>query len=310
MSLVKAVWYRTLLPLLFLLGSISLLAIFTAARSGAGPVAEPSGIESAPTEQVGDRLLPLSGAHNARDMGGYSTVDGRKLRWGLLFRADKLADLSDADLALLAQLQLARVTDFRSAPERAQAPDRLPQQSPAINYQTLAINNPAVDVTELGRKLFAGQLSEAELLALIDRRSYVTDPAISRMWGRWVMSLAEPGGLPQLFHCTAGKDRTGFAAAIVLLTLGVVKQQVMDDFLLSNQYLAVGIDENIKKIQAQSPTAIDEELLWQVLGVSPQSLDGAIQAMEEQYGSVDGFIEKGLGIDSVTRKKLQELLLE
>jgi protein-tyrosine phosphatase len=269
-----------------------------------------AGNESSNAQTTKQRLLPLAGANNARDMGGYTTADGRAIRWGQLFRSDSLANLNDTDLTYLENLQLSAVTDFRGESERAAAPDRLPQQTPRITYRTVAINDPAVDVAELGRKVYAGLLSEAELLALTDRQGYVNEPAVSRMWGQWLAGLADPDNLPHLFHCTAGKDRTGFAAAIVLLTLGVPRDQVMEDFLLSNEYRRAGIEENIEKIQAHSEHEVDAEVLRQVLGVSPRSLDVAISAMEDKYGSIDGFIEHGLGIDAATRAKLQELLLE
>ena len=266
--------------------------------------------QSSDTQAKKQRLLPLAGTNNARDMGGYTTADGRAVRRGQLFRSDSLANLSDADVAYLENLQLSAVTDFRGDSERAAAPDRLPQQTPPITYRAVAISDPAVDVAELGRKVYAGELSEAELLALTDRQGYVNDPAVSRMWGQWLAGLAEADNLPHLFHCTAGKDRTGFAAAIVLLTLGVPTDQVMEDFLLSNEYRRAGIEESIEKIQTHSEHEVDAEVLRQVLGVSPRSLEGAIKAMEEKYGSIDGFIEHGLGIDAATRAKLQALLLE
>jgi len=301
---------RNFLPLAFLLATGWLLA-------GCGETSTDTGIANAqktdeqpvalPAHQ---RLLPLSNTLNSRDMGGYTTADGRMVKWGMLFRSDSLANLDEADLAYLEKLQLSAVTDFRGDSERAEAPDRLPQQSPAIAYRTLAINNPAVDVAELGRKFYSGQLSQAELVALTDRRGYINDAAISHMWGQWVRDLAEPGALPHLFHCTAGKDRTGFAAAIVLLTLGVSRDDVMQDFLLSNEYLAAKIEDNVQKIQAHSAAEVDADVLRQVIGVSPKSLEGAIQAMEANYGSIDGYIEQGLGIDGATRLKLQELLLE
>lgn len=276
-----------------------------------GQDAEPTATEEqASYESTYQRRLPLAGAANARDMGGYTTTDGRTVRWGVLYRADGLHELSDADVAYLEKLELAVVTDFRSESERAGAPDRLPELSPPIAYRTLSINDPAVDVAELGRKVYAGVLSEAELIALTDRRSYVENTETSRIWGQWVAELAEPGKLPHLFHCTAGKDRTGFAAALVLLTLGVPKEQVMEDFLLSNEYLDARIEEGIRRIQADSESDIDADVLRLVLGVSPASLEGAIEAMESQYGSVDKFIERGLGIDATTRARLRELLLE
>lgn len=257
-----------------------------------------------------ERRLPLAGTGNARDLGGYRTADGRTVRWGLLFRSDSLAELTDEDVAYLETLKLAVVTDFRAQSERDGAPDRLPQASPPIGYRTLSVNNPAVDVAELGRKVYAGQLSETELLLLTDRTGYVEDPTMSRVWGQWVASLADEENLPHLFHCTAGKDRTGFAAALVLLTLGVPREQVVEDFLLSNEYLGAKIETDIETIRAHSELEVDEDVLRQVLGVNPRSLEQAIAAMESKYGSVNAFIEHGLGIDASTRERLRALLLE
>lgn len=259
--------------------------------------------------QAGQRELLLNTTLNSRDLGGYVGADGRQVKWGVLYRSDSLAHLDDVDQRRLQALGLVRITDFRSESERLEAPDQLPQQSPAIDYRTLAINDPAVDVAALGRRFYAGDLSSEELLALTDRSAYVYDNSLREGWGQWLRSLAEPGALPQLFHCTAGKDRTGFAAAIVLLTLGVSREEVMVDFLLSNEYLARKIEANLKRIQANSASDIDPELLRQVLGVSPSSLEGAFEAMEQEYGSVDGYIEHGLGVDKATREKLQALLL-
>ena len=116
--------------------------------------------------------------------------------------------------------------------------------------------------------------------------------------------------MPHLFHCTAGKDRTGFAAAILLLTLGVSEQQVIDDFLLSNTFLADQIDKNLQKIASRSKTPLNETALRQVLGVTSSSLEGAFAAMRSSYGSIENFIEQGLGIEQKTREKLKETFLE
>lgn len=256
------------------------------------------------------RLLPLRHAANARDLGGYMTTDGRKVKWGALYRSDSIAELDAHDLDVLRQLELSVVTDFRSVQEREGAQDRLPQQSPAIVYRTVAVNNPVLDVAELGRRVYSADISNDELLALLDRRVYVTDPALRTAWGNWLRSLAEPGALPQLFHCTAGKDRTGFAAAIVLLALGVPREMVMDDFLLSNHFLSARIEEGVSRIQANTDAAFDPGVLAQVIGVSASSLENALMEMEARYGSVDGYIRDGLGIDDATRVLLQQALLE
>jgi len=260
-------------------------------------------------DDIDAQLLPLNGTENARDLGGYITQDNQIVRPRLLYRADSLAALNDSDLAYLKTLNLSAVTDLRSASERIAAPDRLPLQSPPIKYSTLNINNTTVNIPELRYKIFEGRLSSSELLALTNRESYVTDPAIRREWGNWLKSLTQPDNVPHLFHCTAGKDRTGFAAAILLLTLGVSEQQVIDDFLLSNAFLADQIDKNLKTIASRSKTPLNETALRQVLGVTSSSLEGAFAAMRSSFGSIDNFIEQGLGIEQKTREKLKEIFL-
>jgi len=291
------------------LAAIVLLVLATqpppAAFSASALVADPSTVTLA-----GKRLLALQGTANTRDIGGYVAADGRRVKWGLLYRSDALADLGANDLEILRQMSLATITDFRSDSERSAAPDRLPRQTPALRYRTVAVSNPAVDVKELGRKVFAGELTHSELEALLDRRAYVNDPALRRAWGDWLRSLAEPGALPQVFHCTAGKDRTGFAAAIVLLALGVPRTTVMEDFLLSNHYLEASIDRDVTRIQSEAKTQLDEQLLRQVVGVSAASLQQAFTEMESRFGSVDNYLTVGLGLDATTRMRLRELLLE
>ncbi len=256
------------------------------------------------------RVLPFTMVENARDLGGYQAADGRTVRWGRLYRSASIADMDQSDLDLMAGLGLATVMDFRSPAERAEAPDRLPAQEPAIEYRSLSLTDPAVDVEALRHRVFSGQLSEAELLALMDRRAYVNDPVLRDAWGGWLRSLAEPGALPQLFHCTAGKDRTGYAAALVLLVLGVSREQVMEDFLLSNELLADRIEAVTTQIEARSDAALDPGLIAQIVGVSAHSLEDAFAEMEAQYGSIDGYLTQGLGIDEKTRQSLQALLLE
>lgn len=256
------------------------------------------------------RLLPLASTSNTRDLGGYSNGQGQRVKSGMLYRSDSLAHLDLADLETLAGLRLASVADFRSQSEREGAEDRLPEQVPPIDYRVWNVNNPALDIRELGRRVKSGELNNGELEALLDRTSYIDDPDLRAAWGDWLHGLAEPGALPQLFHCTAGKDRTGFAAALVLMTLGVERDQVMEDFLLSNHYLATQIEAGVARVRQYSGDSLDPALLAGVLGVSARSLKGAIAAMESRYGSVQGYIESGLGVDMETRQRLRELLLE
>ncbi|HIK80351.1 MAG TPA: tyrosine-protein phosphatase [Porticoccaceae bacterium] len=149
-----------------------------------------------------------------------------------------------------------------------------------------------------------------EIQALLDRTAYVTNLKLRAEWGRWLKGLAEPINLPHLCHCTAGKDRTGYGAALILLTVGVSREQVMDDFLLSNDYLQQQIEQTVKYILTATSAPIDERTLRAVIGVSPISLESAFDAMETEHASIDVFIEQGLGIDPITRQILKPLLLK
>ena len=256
------------------------------------------------------RKVPHANTHNTRDLGGYAVADGRRVKWGMLYRSDSLAELDEPDVSILGELGLSRVTDFRSEEERQVAPDRLPRQTPPIVYRTVGVNNPALDVAELHRKFLAGELGSEELIALTDRRAYVSDEILRAKWGQWLRDMATPGALPQMFHCTAGKDRTGYAAALVLLALGVSREDVMRDFLLSNDYLQPRIEGGLAHFAANSEANISPQLLRQVLGVTPTSLTGAVDAMEARYGSMDAYNADGMGVDADTRVRLQTLLLE
>ena len=176
-----------------------------------------------------DRVWRLQGAPNFRDLGGYIGHEGRPLRWRRLFRSDHLADLTPADLARLQQLPLARTFDFRGIDERAATPYDLP----GVRQLSLAIEPTVVqrmnDIAAAGTALTAPVVTE---LMKDLYRALVNDRAdrFAELFAHLIESDA-----PSVFHCTAGKDRTGIAAALVLLALGVSRDVVQADYLLTNE---------------------------------------------------------------------------
>jgi len=267
---------------------------------------------SSPTNEQAEnpRLLSIQGTRNFRELGGYTTVDGRTIKRGMIFRSDNLADLERDGLKQLAGLNLGVITDLRSDPERAELPDKIPQQNPPIRQVVLKVNTHPVDIRQLTRQIMKGEMDKDEVSRLLDHNQFIENPTILAEWGQWVRSLAEPGNLPQLHHCTSGKDRAGFASAILLLTLGVPKETVIEDFLLSNEILADYNAGNIKKIKMFAGKDADMEVFHTIMGVQEKTLRNAFALMESEYGSIDGFIENGLGVDMDTRIALQDLLLE
>lgn len=256
------------------------------------------------------RCLPFEGANNFRELGGYRNVHGQQLRWGMLYRADKLSSLSDEDLAYFERLGICRVVDFRADEERVDAPNRLPENA-AIDEVVMAIAAKGAAVLKV-----AGALSEADAtpvqmgrLLVAVNRELVED--FSDTYSAWMRGLLEPSNYPQLFHCTAGKDRTGFAAAILLRALDVPMETVMADYLATNHYTAERIEEILDSLAEGGHLAnINRDALRALFAVEAHYLGEAFAAIDEHYGSFSAYLEKGLGFSEIERQGLRELLLE
>lgn len=293
------------------LASLAIIVFFAPGCGSNLPADErPIPGELNPSQREQHRRLPLDGAHNFRDLGGYKTTEGKTVKWGVLFRSDKLSELSNDDLEYLKRLKLRRIVDFRSKSERDAEPDRIPLQTPPIQVIENPISPVGMDPAVLKDKILSGDIEDLNLgeLFLKANRAFVTDSG--REFGVWVRSLADPDNLPSLFHCTAGKDRTGFGAAIVLLALGVPREDVIRDYMLTNIYTKDQIRKKLLQIRIFSLFRTDPEDVRPLLGVERRFIEVAFHAMEAKYGSVDNYLCKELGIDSKVRKALRDALLE
>ena len=171
-----------------------------------------------------ERLVPLAGAYNFRDLGGYPTVDGRHTRWGQLFRSDTLHELTDGDVAVLRSLGLATVVDLRTTRELVRT-GRGPLEPEAIAYRHLSVVRDAEGAEAMAAPAPSGDdLSERYLWYLDVGRQALVDA---------LGLLGDAGNYPLVFHCAAGKDRTGVLAALVLDILGVDRQTIVDDYLIT-----------------------------------------------------------------------------
>jgi len=290
---------------------VMLVAVLCACGSPNLPPAQrPLPSELPASERESSRNLPLDGASNFRDLGGYATSDGRQVKWGVLYRSGELGALSKDDLAYLKRLELRRVVDFRTVEERDAQPDRLPVQDPPLQQLWLPIAVKGATHREIREKMFSGGLEKTEMTQLLveGNRHFVTDD--SQVYGEFLRSLADSDNLPTLFHCTAGKDRAGFAAAIVLLSVGVPEKEVVRDFMLSNVYNAAWVEQKLWKARVFSLFRIDPEALRPLLGVEPAYIEAALDSMKKEYGSIDNYLREGLGVDDVVRQQLRNALLE
>jgi protein-tyrosine phosphatase len=238
-----------------------------------------------------DRHWPLQGASNFRDLGGYAGHGGRPLRWRRLFRSDHLGGLTDADQQRLAPLGLARTFDFRGQSERAAAPCRLI----GATRHSLAIE-PTV-VQRLQEHAASGAPLTAGVAAALMHELY--RGLVSEQAHRYAELFEQllHDDSPLVMHCTAGKDRTGVAAALVLLALGVSRERVLEDYLLSNE-----------TYRRPPPRAAVEPLPAEVLAVLWQVqagfLEAALQSIDDAEGGIEPYLRRRLGLGPAALRTL------
>ena len=250
------------------------------------------------------RLLPMDGAHNTRELGGYKTADGLSVKWGMLFRSDKLSDISKTDQAYLQNLGIKKIIDFRSKEEKAEDPDIIPK---GISYIEMPINVDGAMRSKIEAVLKGETNKEVKSFLIDANKEFVSDYV--EVYENFLRGLIDDEG-PILFHCTAGKDRAGFAAAITLIALGVSKEDVIKDYMKTNQFTKKRIEEIIKQIELMTLYQTDAEILRPLLGVEREYIETAFHTAEEEYGSIENFIKNGLNISDEDIKKLRNKFLE
>ncbi len=258
------------------------------------------------------RFLPLEGGCNFRDIGGYRTNDRRTIRWGCVFRAGVLSYLTETDREKLTRLGVRAICDLRRAEERAKEPTRWP----AGHIQPLCFEDE-------GGVPGAAALSRAEwTIAGV----HAAMNAVYRDLPRWMEARLRgffrcllQGRTPIVVHCAEGKDRTGMAVAVLLSALGVSRDSVVEDYLLSNE--AVNY-ENFIAIRNKSGlgvahtanakrrlVSIPDEVRAEIFKADADYLHAAFDEIDVKYGGMDAYLAKALGIDDATRQRIADLLL-
>ncbi|MHA7814834.1 MAG: tyrosine-protein phosphatase [Pseudohaliea sp.] len=250
------------------------------------------------------RGLGLPGGVNFRDFGGYRAADGRRVRWGYLFRSGNLSRLTDEAQHMFAGLAIDVVCDFRREDEQASDPSRLPKDTRRIN---LAITPGSQGSALYGaRHRLTGAGSMAEAMRDINREFVRSQ---SDRYAALFGHLLEPGNERVLVHCAAGKDRTGFAAALVLFALGVPRETVLHDYLLTRHYFDP-VRELSRVREKYDMHHLEDEALLPMLQVDESYLGAALAAIGENYGSVEAYLDKALGVGPAERAALAARYLE
>jgi protein-tyrosine phosphatase len=256
-----------------------------------------------------ERVLTLQGGCNFRDIGGYRTADGRQVRWGKVFRAGVLSYVTAGDHTSLGALGIRTICDLRRAEERLKEPTRWPDET----ARTLHWDDES-DAQSL-RKYAARQsaTSEGMFAAMLDLYRGLPLRMSARIRG--LLSCIVEDHLPVVVHCAAGKDRTGVAIAVLLSALGVPRDTVIDDYLLTNDvgnfevFIRGREDAQLGLADTKHPLlAMPEEMRRVAFSADPAFLSTAFEAIDE-LGGIDGYIEEVLGLDAEVREVLRERLL-
>ncbi len=241
------------------------------------------------------RDLGLAGLPNARDLGGYRTSTGDVIRHGVLFRADAPVKATDDDLAILDALGIVTVVDLRGATEA--------ENFGVGTWPVPRVHLPVSDVTTgiladlTGGNVVEAGASERTMIGMY--RDFVASAEPRRQFAAAVALIAAPGGVPLLFHCTAGKDRTGWLAAIVLTALGVDRDTVTADYLLTNERFTTGRGAvgRARLLASMAGFVDDIDLLTPLIDARASYLDAAFDEAESCYGSIGAFLRDGLDAD-------------
>jgi protein-tyrosine phosphatase len=241
------------------------------------------------------RHFNLAGASNFRDLGGYPARDGRAVRWRHIFRSNHLGHLTDADIEVLRSLGVRRAFDFRGTEERIAAMCGLAE----IAVHSLPVE-PTV-VAALRARLATGvPLSSTDALEVMrdSYRNYVRQntPAFRTLFGHLVADHA-----PLVIHCTAGKDRTGFACALILHALDVPDDLISEDYLLTNRFY---------RRDPSASSDLPEEVKQVLASVEASFLAAAFEAISDDYGTLENYFSEGLRLGAAERAELKARYLE
>lgn len=278
------------------------IALFLSALALATPVwakdAAPAHIHAAPA----DRFIAIEGGRNFRDVGGYVTADGRKVKHGVLYRSGSLGKLTAAGQAQLARLGIAEEIDLRTTEERRSDSFDL-RGAFGSGYWTRDYGHPMVAGAAYPDFSTMTAASMRAMMAAGYKSMAVQQlPAYRQLFARLIA-----GKGPLVLNCTAGKDRTGIGAALVLTALGVPYETVKEDFLLSNG--APGMDTLTADISPQL-AKLPANVVAPLVGVEGAYLDTAFAQLRQDYGSIDAFLERELGVGPAEKAALRRRMLD
>jgi protein-tyrosine phosphatase len=257
--------------------------------------------------------IKIASVPNLRDLGLWPTRDGGGVTPGLLYRSTELNSLAGTDMTAFAGLGIRSVYDLRTEVERTAQPDRLP---PGTQHVVLDVFKDSKDAAPAqlfkvtsDPKAAEEMLGGGKAVTLFEGgyREIVSLPSALAGYHRLFSDLTRQQHRPALFHCTGGKDRTGWAAAAMLMLLGVADDLVMKEYLLTNTELLPALKPVFDAFRAKGG---DPELLRPVYGVLPGYLEAALDEMRKEFGTIEGYFADGLRIDADGQEALRATFVQ
>jgi protein-tyrosine phosphatase len=247
-----------------------------------------------------DRVVAFESAFNVRDLGGYPTVDGRTVRWRTLYRADALHRITDDEVALLGQRGVRTALDLRSDAEVERG--QLPAERLGLTLHHLPVLGGGWAIGDLDLDGEPGEVLSALYVGMLD----VGAPALRQA----LEILATDDALPALFHCSAGKDRTGVLAAIVLTLLGVQREVIVADYALTGRSMERMLAA-VRERRSASPdwTETLQEQPSVFVTAPAEAMQGFLDRVDALHGGVEGYV-RSIGVEPEVAERLRHALLE
>lgn len=258
-----------------------------------------------------NRLLPIKHGRNFRDLGGYQTTDGRTIQWHRLIRSGHLHTLDDADLNYLTNLNVTLDLDFRAPGEIAAQPDQVP--TTATYHQLSVFQTDRTDASHSQEQIeqeFSGDPKAGYHHMLDVYREMVTASKAKAAYQSFfaqLLSLSPDQAV--IFHCTAGKDRTGVGAILLLAALNVDRQTAINDYLLTNTINHDFLQHTVDQIDAAGKSDAFAQNTLSLMSVSPNYINVALEIIDRDYGSIKNYVQQYLGVTDQELRDLQRLFL-
>ena len=276
-----------------------------------------------PTSVFAQQFLPVKGIVNARDLGGYTMLDGRIVQSGRLLRAAHLADATDEDIRNLERLPVTAIIDFRKEQEKVGKVDR---EVPGARYTSLPVDpsgNAMATATEEEKKKFSGQkkfdVKKVIVFAAFNKKAqavaremYPTllfDPDCQQQFARFFRLVLETDHGAVLFHCTQGKDRTGIASALLLAALGADRETIVADFDATNRVYEKDVRKYSRRVKFLGGKEEEVGVVKAFLGCNTENFIKALDRIDQEFGSLQAYLKGPIGLTDADIQTLRERYL-